>query len=513
MNALKKITLMIMTCILMIGIKSSIVYASSGTISLSDPTAEAGDSVSVTVKVTATGSTTIKSVDMELTYDKSVLEFVSGTQATGESGTIQLSGTADSSIKTYSLEFKALKAGTSNIKISTYDIKDSNDTAIEMSKVGSSTVTISGDLVVSDTQAEVTTNESTDEDQQQETETEETQDSKIVTPPKKDVEVEIAGTPFYVCKIPESVIPEGFEYIGYLYDGVAVDALKKDDMILFYLNQIGEEPYCFYVYDEENNGFSIYAPIYPNLEYSVVNLDEGVEIPSGFTSTAISVGGVAVSGWQSDSNSEYYLLYLMTSEGNKNLYLYDVVEKTVQRYYYETDTTETSGDSYQVMYAELNDKYNSTIQSKMRIIYALIVLAVILIFAIIHLAFKLSDKRHPIIEEDEEDETEEIWAQEIQNEDLPQDDINKDLTEKNQFDDNYEDDYDEEFEDDMPTKKEMRKAAKLEKKEKAKSEKANKAFGKKKTKEDELENSEDDFDDSDDFELQIFDLDDDNDKK
>lgn len=511
MKAFKKLILIALACLLMVPTAGVTAYASSGTISLSDPTAKVGESISVTVKVTATGSETIKSVDMNLTYDQSALEFESGTQATGENGTVQLSGAADSAIKTYTLNFKALKGSTSSIKITDYDIKDSNDSAVEMSKVGSSTVTISGDES-SDTESE-TLDVTTQETQTTDTQTDE---NKIVTPPKKDVEVEIAGTAFYVCKIPQDVIPEGFEYIGYMYQGVAVDALKKDSIILFYLNQMGEEPIVLYVYDDETQGFSVYAPVNPTLNYAVVSLDEDVTIPEGFTETEVSVGGVAVDAWQSGTNSEYYLLYLINSEGSKNFYLYDIVEKTVQRYYYtDTDSTGDVVDSYQTLYTELNESYNKDMQSRMRIIYIFLVVTVILVFVIINLGFRLIDKKHPITEEDEEDEDEnvEFLYEELKLSDKRVVSKKKNLQyaqimDENNFEDDYEDEYEDEYEEeiDKKTKKGLKKAAKLEKKEKVKLGKAQKT--RKDNEEEEFENSEDDFDDSDDFELQIFDLDD-----
>lgn len=496
MKAFKKFIMLFLLGLLLVPFSGNTAYASSGTISLSDPTAAVGESVSVTVKVTATGSTTIKDINMELAYDDSVLEFEDGTSATGENGTIQLSNNADSSIKTFTLNFKALKNATASIVVSTYDIKDSNDTVIDMSKVGSSTVTISGtdsentDSLIDENEGTPVQTTMSESDEQQ------TEDEKIVEPPKKDVEVEIAGTPFYVCHITEDIIPEGFEYIGYRFDGAAVDAVKKDNIILFYLNQIGEEPKIFYVYDDQTDGFSIFAPIKQNLDYYVVSLDENVEIPEGFAETEVSVGGVSVPCWQSDSNSEFYLLYLMNSEGKKNFYLYDIMEKTVQRYYYTSieNTAAETTKSYQTLYTELNDKYNTAIQSRMRIIYVFIVVFVILIFIIINLAFKLSDKRYAMIEDDDEEEAE-ILYEELETA------KNIEITETLDFDsnseieaDDFEEDVDEEFEIAKKSKRELRKEAKLEKKEKAKQEK-------------EIKNSSK-TNDLDDFELHIIDLDD-----
>lgn len=506
MRAFKKLVLMVLTCLLVLPFVGNTAYASSGTISLSDPTAAVGDSVSVTVKATTTDSNTISSVTMELTYDTKILEFESGTSATNEDGIIKISGTADSAIKTYTLTFKAIKSGTSAIKISSYDIKDSKSSAIEMSKVGSSTVTVTGEVTEDSTTTEATTQDTeTDTAQTENIQTEESQDTledKIVNPPKKDVEVEIAGTPFDICKISEDIIPEGFEYIGYMYGDVAVDAVRKDNTVLFYLNQIGEEPYIFYLYDDETGGFFKYAPVTPSLSYSVIDADESVVIPEGFTASEVSVGGVAVNGWQSDANSEYFLLYIMTSEGKKNLYLYDTVEKSVQRYNgstIEQTETQTQTDSYQTMYLELNENYNADMQSKTRALYGLIVLAVILVFIIINLVLRLSDKHHAHLEEEYDEEDTEMEDAEIEDYDDLED-----------FDNDY-DDYEEksEYKSDRQLKKEVKKAAKIEKKEKAQRDKAVKKIkGSSKTEMmDGSENDEDDYDDSDDFEMQIFDFD------
>ena len=55
-------------------------------IAFSDPTGNAGDEITVTMKVTSTGEETIGNVDIMLSYDASALEFLSGTNATGGAG-------------------------------------------------------------------------------------------------------------------------------------------------------------------------------------------------------------------------------------------------------------------------------------------------------------------------------------------------------------------------------------------------------------------------------------------
>ena len=57
--------------------------AADGTLSFSDPTAKAGETIEVTVKInTAEGP--IGDGQVQVTYDPTYLEFVSGVNATGE---------------------------------------------------------------------------------------------------------------------------------------------------------------------------------------------------------------------------------------------------------------------------------------------------------------------------------------------------------------------------------------------------------------------------------------------
>lgn len=87
-----------------------------------------GGNVTVTVKYTA--PSTIGSVDATVKYDASVLEYVSATGATasGGSGVVTLSyfetSSSPSKTRTVTLNFKAKKAGTSAVNVTTSEIAD-----------------------------------------------------------------------------------------------------------------------------------------------------------------------------------------------------------------------------------------------------------------------------------------------------------------------------------------------------------------------------------------------------
>ena len=90
-------------------------------IAFSDPSGNVGD------EITGSDGETINSSDVMLSYDSSALEFVSGTGATGGAGSLRVVGNADTTGATelsFALKFKALKAGNSQIKVSTQEVYD-----------------------------------------------------------------------------------------------------------------------------------------------------------------------------------------------------------------------------------------------------------------------------------------------------------------------------------------------------------------------------------------------------
>lgn len=77
-------------------------------------------SVNSTLTVTVSFSAdSVGAVDATLSYDNTILEFVSGNDASGGGGLVRIAGYATSQVKSlrYTLTFKALKAGSSTIRI------------------------------------------------------------------------------------------------------------------------------------------------------------------------------------------------------------------------------------------------------------------------------------------------------------------------------------------------------------------------------------------------------------
>lgn len=119
------------------------VHAASGRIAFSDPTVKMDAATNVTVKITS--DVGIASVNLTLAYDNKALQFVEGGNAKESSGKIQITDSVDNTTTTtltYTLKFKALKTGKSQITVSDYKVADSSQAEISMPKVGSSSVNV-----------------------------------------------------------------------------------------------------------------------------------------------------------------------------------------------------------------------------------------------------------------------------------------------------------------------------------------------------------------------------------
>ena len=126
-------------------------YAATGKITFSDPTVTVGSQVSVKMKI-ASSDGSLGASDVKLQYDSSALEFLSGTSANGGAGSIRVLGameSANQSTFTFTLKFKALKAGTTNIKVTSQEVYDANSQVVNIDHVGSSAVKVTAPVTYS----------------------------------------------------------------------------------------------------------------------------------------------------------------------------------------------------------------------------------------------------------------------------------------------------------------------------------------------------------------------------
>ncbi len=128
---MKKI-LYLMIVLLSFSLFSQNVEASSGKISVSSSsTVVVGNTLTVTV--TLSSSTALGAWEFDINYDSSYLRLTSSTAE--NNGTYFVNyGNGSMKSKTYTLKFKALKSGSTNITVGSYDVYDWNEDSMSITK-------------------------------------------------------------------------------------------------------------------------------------------------------------------------------------------------------------------------------------------------------------------------------------------------------------------------------------------------------------------------------------------
>lgn len=122
------------------------VFAGTGVIQFGDPTVTRDKTFNLTMKVKST-DVRLKTADISISYNPTMIEFISGTNAEGGAGTVKISGTGEgksSGTKTleYILKFKALYAGKTEVTISTQEVIDNTGNLVNITKLGTSAINI-----------------------------------------------------------------------------------------------------------------------------------------------------------------------------------------------------------------------------------------------------------------------------------------------------------------------------------------------------------------------------------
>lgn len=112
----KLILFSIMACILVIGMQKTTVLAASGSVSTSGGgTYNVGDTISITFSAKA--DETLYGLQLGISYNDSVLEYISGNGDNGGSGYVSVAISASSSSVSHTIRFKAKGPGSSNVSV------------------------------------------------------------------------------------------------------------------------------------------------------------------------------------------------------------------------------------------------------------------------------------------------------------------------------------------------------------------------------------------------------------
>lgn len=366
------------------------VYALDTKISFSDPSVIEGNEVTVVLKITSIEGGNLGNADIMLKYDPTYLEFISGNNAEGGAGAIRISAGEDGKQEwVYNLRFKSLKAGDTNIEVNSDEIYDVDGKAATVSKKGSSKVTISPGVSTSNN-ANLNSLSIAEASLSPEFSADITEYNVIVS---EDVEkltisaasadanstIEINGNENLVAgenKVNISVkAADGNTSKTYTITVTKAGTETNDTNLSTGASSSGAEIVV--------SGKSI----------QVLEPDSSIKVPETMLENDIEVNGVKVKGFVdiTDAGQNFIVVYAQNTEGEKGFYVYDLKEKTIQRYFFEDASLALNN------YNSLQESYNA----RMLLIYALALIILVLIIAIIYLLFRKTPKK--------DDEKEEVY--------------------------------------------------------------------------------------------------------
>lgn len=306
-------------------------FAATGKISFSDPSAEVGSEVNVTMKIAADDGAVLSDANITLNYDNSKLEFIDGTDADGGAGTIRVHGTSNgggTSELQYNLKFKVLAEGQATIGINqdenVVEVYDGSAQPVELSHIGQSTINIAAAEGTGETETAETSSEA------------------------------------------ESGAADGNGETAAESESGASEA--------------------------ENLGIQLSAR---SKTITLMNPGSDVQLPEGFKAITIMVDGQKVQGWAwgADQDPKYCVVYGMNDQGELNFYRYDMAEKTIQRYFEDPLAADSvSNQEYSKLAAEY-EQMRRDYELRFVVICVLGVLLVILGATVAYLAARLSASR------------------------------------------------------------------------------------------------------------------------
>lgn len=310
----KVLSLLFIVCMLCPCV-SMVAHAASAEVRFSDPSTTVGAEVEISVRVIS--SADIASLSMTLSYDTDMLRFVSGDEATGGGGTITMNCTGESIEDGYTLKFQALAEGTGNVTISESSGTDISGSGLDITE-GSSAVTIGpGDPLL--------------------IQPEEENGDGGSTGAANGPQVEIDGVQYIVTNdFSDAIVPQGFTRGEMTLEGQVCQVVTQpvSNMSAFYLTPSAGGEAELFLYDGDKGAFLPFEMVSISADRYIIPLrdDGSVNLPKQYKETVLTLNGKEFPVWQDVDKADYYVLYALNADGQREMYQYDTVDKTYQRY-------------------------------------------------------------------------------------------------------------------------------------------------------------------------------------
>lgn len=364
-------------------------FAAGARIAFSDPTAKVGEEISVTMKFSSTDGTELGNTDVMLAYDATALEYINETEnASGGNGAIRVwSAPVGATEAATVLRFKALKAGTTQITITSWEGYDNDGQYLNVEKEGASTIKIAA--------IETSSNDARLQSLQVYPGNLEPSFSPDITSYTTSVGMDVTKLTIDAKAANEkaSVAVEGGNDLQDGENTVVCKVTAEDGATV--------QKYTVIVNRVEGgaaettgteNAESATTPAEPEVlaeldvfakKLRVISVPADVVVPAGLKESSIQIGDAKVTGWVSENQEkpEYCVLYAMNETGDQNFYRYDIIDKTVQRYFQESAAGLTP--EFEKQYNDLVDDYNQMRLAPMILGAAAVVLFVVMIVLLV----------------------------------------------------------------------------------------------------------------------------------
>lgn len=328
MKTMKKIATLILAMSLVIACFVMPVYAANGKIMFTDPSTKTGENFEVKGVIERTDRNGFGKVEVTMTYDATMLKFVSGNGVTApQAGTIVYVGDATNDAGArheFKMQFTALKEGSTKLEVSNAVVKSVSGSNLNYTK-GASTITIAkGEGTVPDPDTTVPGTEGT----------------KVEV---NDVEYTISN------EFPEAEIPVGYTKDTLEYGDGTYNVVYSETTGLRLAYLISAESQAkFFMYVEEDATFAPYEQISVSDSATIVLLTDISEVvlPDTYKKTSVVVNEAEFPAWHNTEDKDFYVLYAINNRGEKGLYQLDNAEMTYQRFTAPEVVEEKGVDSF-----------------------------------------------------------------------------------------------------------------------------------------------------------------------
>ena len=360
-------------------------FAGTAVIQFGDPKVTRDKVFNVACKVKST-DVRLKNADITVQYDPNMVELLEGAGYEGGAGTVRITGGGigkSSGTRTleYQLKFRALSAGTTNLTIADQEVTDTTDNLVNVTKLGTSKITINPSNTQSKN-ANIKTLEFSPGELDRafdpsilsyNTEVNADVESLVISAitEDKDARVSISGNANFQTGMNKVTI-----------DVTAPDGKTKKQYVL---NVTKFETGITSGNSTIANGKKITSQAYT---ITIMIKPEDVEIPSGYKKLEYANGAESIEAYGPNdtpegSSPKTFLVYAMNQSGDVGFYRYDTNsgENTIQKY-----VPEPNSGNYEEMafrYDRLNEDY-TLVTKRFGILFPVtIVLAALVIILII----------------------------------------------------------------------------------------------------------------------------------